>query len=88
MSYYELTEKPLRVTGEIAEYEAARILNLELWPARQSGYDAVRTGAHPNKRLQIKGRRSSKPGQRVGTIDLEGSGMRSSSFCWMRTSSP
>jgi hypothetical protein len=72
--YYELTEKPIGVTGEIAEYEAARILKLELSPARQSGYDAVREVDGKTELLQIKGRRltsSSKPSQRVGSINLE-----------------
>ena len=39
--YYQLTGKPLGVTGEIAEYEAARHLNVELELARQAGYDAT-----------------------------------------------
>lgn len=72
--YYELTGKPLGVTGEIAEYEAARILNLELSPARQTGYDAIRTSPSGDQRLQIKGRRlttSPNPGQRLGVIDLD-----------------
>lgn len=72
--YYELTGKPLGVTGEIAEYEAARILNVKLSPARQSGYDAVRKARGNDEKLQIKGRRltpASKASQRVGTIDLE-----------------
>lgn len=72
--YYELTGKPLGVTGEIAEYEAARILNLELSPARQTGYDAIRTSPGGDQRLQIKGRRlatSSNPGHRLGAIDLD-----------------
>ena len=34
--YYHLTGKPLGVTGEVAEYEAARILNLELELARET----------------------------------------------------
>lgn len=34
--YYHLTDKPLGGTGEVAEYEAARILNLELELARQA----------------------------------------------------
>lgn len=71
--YYEITGRPLGITGEIAEYEAAQILDLELAPARQSGYDAVRTTADEDQRLQIKGRRltpSSKPSQRLGRIDL------------------
>lgn len=72
--YYELTGKPLGVTGEVAEYEASRILGLKLSAARQIGYDAIRTAPGRNPRLQIKGRRmtpSSKPGQRLGAIDLE-----------------
>ena len=72
--YYELTEKPLGVTGEIAEYEVARILKLELSRPRQSGYDAVREGDGKTELLQIKGRRltpSSKASQRIGSINLE-----------------
>ena len=72
--YYELTEKPLGVTGEIAEYEAARILKVKLSPARQSGYDAVRKRKGKDEKLQIKGRRltpASRASQRVGSIDLD-----------------
>lgn len=58
--YYELTEKPLGVTGEIAEYEVARILKLELSRARQSGYDAVREGDGKTERL---GRGDPRPAQ-------------------------
>jgi len=71
--YYEIAGRPLGITGEIAEYEAARILGLELSPARQSGYDAVRITPDGDQRVQIKGRcltPSSKPGQRLGSIDL------------------
>ena len=32
--YYHLTGKPLGITGEVAEYEAARILGIELTLAR------------------------------------------------------
>ena len=32
--YRTLTGKPLGITGEVAEYEAARILDLELTAAR------------------------------------------------------
>lgn len=39
--YRTLTGKPLGITGEVAEYEAARILGVELTPARQAGYDAI-----------------------------------------------
>ena len=39
--YRTLTGKPLDITGEVAEYEAARPLGVQLTPARQAGYDAV-----------------------------------------------
>ena len=70
--YYALTLKPLGITGEVAEYEAARILHLELTPARQEGYDAIERNGNSIRHLQIKGRcvlPNSKPGQRVGSID-------------------
>lgn len=68
--YRALTKKPLGVTGEVAEYEAARLLGLTLTPARLAGYDAI--NAH-GRRFQIKGRcllPDSKPGQRLGAIDV------------------
>ncbi|MHB9003916.1 MAG: DUF6998 domain-containing protein [Coriobacteriia bacterium] len=70
--YRALTGRPLGVTGEIAELEAANILGLELADVRQAGYDAVRHDAHGVCRIQIKGRcvlPDSKPGQRLGSID-------------------
>ena len=36
-----LNGKALGITGEVDEYEAARILGVELTPARQAGYDAI-----------------------------------------------
>jgi hypothetical protein len=54
--YRQLTGKPLGVTGEVAEYEAARILNLKLTPARQEGYDATETIDGVTRHLQIKSR--------------------------------
>jgi hypothetical protein len=68
--YQALTGKPLGITGEVAEYEAARILNLQLTPARTAGYDAIRTS--DGHRYQIKGRcllPGCKPGQRMGRIN-------------------
>lgn len=73
--YYTLTGRPLGVTAEIAEYEAALLLGLELAPVRQPGYDAIRETASGRTLLQIKGRRipaGANSGQRVGRIDLEG----------------
>lgn len=72
--YRELTGKPLGVTGEVAEFEAARILGVELTPARQAGYDAIEHRNGTRRRLQIKGRcllPDSKPGQRIGSIKLD-----------------
>lgn len=71
--YREITGRPLGVTGEVAEYEAARLLDIELSAVRQSGYDAIRETGRRTERLQIKGRcvlPGSKPGQRVGAIHL------------------
>jgi hypothetical protein len=69
--YRELTGKPLGVTSEVAEYEAARLLNLELCDARSPGFDAIGDG---ERRFQIKGRcvlDGSKTGQRVGRIKID-----------------
>ncbi len=69
--YRALTGKPLGITGEVAEYEAARLLGVTLTPARQAGYDAVRES--DGRTFQIKGRcilPGCKPGQRLGSIDV------------------
>ncbi|MEO6679481.1 MAG: hypothetical protein ABIO21_19210 [Pseudomonas sp.] len=71
--FYNLTGKPLGVTGEVAEFEAARILDLELELARQAGYDATETRDGQTLRIQIKGRYFPNPklrGGRLGSIDL------------------
>lgn len=52
--YYALTNKPLGITGEVAEYEAARHLGVLLSHARTAGYDAIDMTS--GQRLQIKGR--------------------------------
>jgi hypothetical protein len=75
--YRSLTGKPLGITGEVAEYEAARILGVELTPARQAGYDAIERQNGSLRRLQVKGRcllENCKPGQRLGSIDIEKDG--------------
>ena len=72
--YRQLTGKPLGITGEVAEYEAARLLGLELSDARQPGYDAIRRQGDKIIKVQIKGRRlssDSKSSQRLGSIRLE-----------------
>jgi hypothetical protein len=71
--YRKLTGRPIGITGEVAEYEAVRLLNLELAMVRQAGFDAIRRTADGIQRLQIKGRciTTNNPGQRIGKIDLE-----------------
>ncbi len=71
--YHQLTDKPLGITGEVAEYEAARILGLELTAARQTGFDAIETKDGIERRLQIKGRRlidGRKRSQQLGSIKI------------------
>lgn len=69
------TGKPLPgVSSEIAEYDAARCLNLERIEPKPGGYDAVGRGERAGKRIQIKGRAildESKSGQRIGQLKLE-----------------
>ena len=54
--YYQLTGKPLGITGELAELEAAELLGLELTDARMPGFDAYRQRNGGSERIQIKGR--------------------------------
>jgi hypothetical protein len=55
--YYAATGRPLGVTGELAEFEAAEKLGLSLAVARTAGYDAIRGTDGRETRIQIKGRR-------------------------------
>jgi hypothetical protein len=68
-AYYRLTGKPLGITGEIGEYEAARIMSLALVDARTPGYDAI---GPDGRRVQIKARMYEPAralgGQRMGSI--------------------
>tara|TARA_R110000787_G_C13310530_1_gene435456 strand:- start:342 stop:881 length:540 start_codon:yes stop_codon:yes gene_type:complete len=73
VDYYELTGKPLGVTGEIAEAEAAEHLGLTLTEARTAGYDAIRNSGRRLCKIQIKGRwkqQGTKWG-RVGSINTD-----------------
>jgi hypothetical protein len=71
--YRELTGRPLGITGEIAECEAVRLLDLELAPVRTAGYDVIRYCEDGTEQhLQVKGRvmlPNAGRGQRVGSID-------------------
>ena len=71
--YYDLTGRPLGVTGEVAEFEAIRILKLEPAPVRQVGYDATRNSRGHRDLIQIKGRYfpyGVKPSNKIGRIDV------------------
>jgi hypothetical protein len=71
MQYRSLTGKPLGITGEVGEFAAAELLNLQLTDARNPGFDAI---GPDNRRIQIKSRcvlPTSKPSQRVGGIKLD-----------------
>lgn len=72
--YRALTGRPLGITGEIAEYEAARLVRgVKLAGVRSTGYDATRVRGGRVERLQIKGRcmlPGCKPGTKLGRIDL------------------
>ncbi len=73
IAYRELTKRPLGITGEICEIEAANILSLELAEARQSGFDAIGYSDGQTIKYQIKGRQILKKqfgSQRVGAIDI------------------
>ncbi len=73
--YRRATGQPLPVTSEIANYDAATLLGLELIQPPPGGYDAVgKAGEREGIRYQIKGRAifdESKGGQRLGQLKLE-----------------
>ena len=70
--YMALTGKPLGITGEVAEFTAATLLNLELTDARQEGYDAIRIESGKEVKIQIKGRclYTNNPSQKLGKIQI------------------
>jgi hypothetical protein len=69
------TGKPLPgISGEIAEHDAARLLQLKICDNRTPGYAALGTGRREGKRIQIKARvifDEEKSGQRIGQLNLE-----------------
>ena len=72
--YRRATGKPLGISGEIAEFDAADKLNLEICDERSGGYDAIGKGDREGKKVQIKGRAvfdEKKSGQRVGQLKIE-----------------
>jgi len=73
--YRRATGQPLPVTSEIANFDAASLLGLELIQPPPGGYDAVgKGGEREGMRYQIKGRAifdENKGGQRLGQLKLE-----------------
>lgn len=68
--YRQLTGKPLGITGEIAECEAAAILGMDLHAARTAGYDATETRDGIAVRVQIKGRVIANPKRITGRVGV------------------
>lgn len=76
VEYRRTTGKPLPgISSEIAQYDAARLLDLDLMKeGAPGGYDALGRGPRAGRRIQIKGRvifDERKPGQRIGQLKLE-----------------
>lgn len=73
--YRRATGQPLPVTAEIANYDVARLLDLEVIQPPPGGYDAIGlSGQWQDKKVQIKGRAifgEKKSGQRIGQLKLE-----------------
>ncbi len=73
--YRRTTGKPLPgISGEIAENDAARLLNLKLVKDEQLGYDALGLEHREGIRYQIKSRAifdESKSGYRIGQLKLD-----------------
>lgn len=62
------------VSNEIAEYDASRLLNLQLCQDRSNSVDAIGLGSRDGMTIQIKARTifdESKSGQRIGQIKLD-----------------
>jgi len=70
--YHQTTGTALPVTGEIARFDAAKALNLQLIEDISLGYDALGTGTFDGQKILIKGRvlfESSKSNPRIGQIN-------------------
>lgn len=69
------TGQVLPVSGEIARYDAARILGLTLCEHRTGGIDAIGNGDREGQRIQVKSRvitREKKSGARIGQLNPDG----------------
>lgn len=69
-----VTGKPLPVSGEIAQYDASRLLELEPVSPGTGGYDAIGRGSRSGRRIQIKGRvvpNGERVAHRIGQLKLD-----------------
>jgi len=67
------TGQTLPVSGEIARYDAARLLGLTLCEPRTGGIDAIGKGQREGKRIVVKSRivtNEKKSGARIGQLNL------------------
>lgn len=75
IEFRRTTGKPLPgISAEIANYDAAHYLNLDLCKESTAGYDAIGKGKREGARIQIKGRiifDENKAGQRIGQLKLD-----------------
>ncbi len=72
--YRKATGKPLAISNEIALFDAARLLNLEVPEDGGAGYDLVGRGRREGRRIQVKARAlfdEGKSGQRIGQLKLD-----------------
>jgi hypothetical protein len=70
--YHQTTGTALPVTGEIARFDAAKALSLQLNEDASLGYDALGTGNFNGQKILVKGRvlfETSKSNPRIGQIN-------------------
>lgn len=73
--YYQTTGQVLPVSGELARYDAARLLHVTLPMESEAGVDAIGTGPFSGQKLQIKSRvlfREDRNNYRIGEFNLAG----------------
>lgn len=66
--YYQLTGRPLGISGEIAEHEASRLLGLKLAPVREAGIGAFLSSGEKVQRFQIKDRAVEPSRRYIGRV--------------------
>jgi hypothetical protein len=80
--YYRLTNKPLGVTGEVAEYIAAEKLKLTLVPPRTEGHDAIRKLPKVTNAYRSRVGRSVKTQSPASVSERSSMARLATRFCW------